>query len=33
MNVLAGLSLQKNSNYSHSVANEHISNESFGMQD
>lgn len=31
MNVLAGLSLQKNSNYSHSVATEHISNESFGM--
>ncbi|WP_448777275.1 SusC/RagA family TonB-linked outer membrane protein [Bacteroides congonensis] len=31
MNVLAGLSLQKNSDYAHSVATEHISNESFGM--
>lgn len=31
MNALAGLSLQKNSDYAHSVATEHISNESFGM--
>ena len=31
MNVLAGLSLQNNSDYAHSVATEHISNESFGM--
>ena len=31
MNALAGLSYKRTVNYAHSVATEHISNESFGM--
>ncbi|MEG1658974.1 MAG: TonB-dependent receptor [Bacteroides sp.] len=31
MNALAGLTFQKNTNFGHSIAAEHITNESFGM--